>query len=187
MDFLELACRAHGFSVDRYTKMPPMDASYFLVFWDKDSVPASTFLPSNLITVSSLEGEEARSLLWPISLAKLDEILFSFFGQPKSEPSATTEENTVTLYHKEGRQILFADCLLTLSEYEMRLLERLCLAKGDVVRREELNRLLGAERGNIADVYVCHLRRKLEKISEKNHIQTVRGVGYRTELCWIEQ
>ena len=185
LEFLELACRMHGFCTERFGKMPPIDTNYFLIFWDADSVPMPPTPLPNLVTVSSSCVETGDMLDIPISLEKLEHLLYSF-SQKAVAPKPSSEDNTVKVYHREHRQIFFCDSLLTLSEYEMRLLERLCASRGEAVKREELNRLLGADDGNIADVYVHHLRKKLEKVCGRGHIQAVRGVGYRTDLSWME-
>ena len=73
-----------------------------------------------------------------------------------------------------------------LSDHEIKLLGRLCESSGESVSREELNRLLGADSGNIADVYICRLRRKLESGDGKRVIFTVRSAGYKiiTDMEW---
>ena len=55
-------------------------------------------------------------------------------------------------------------------------------AEKNPVRRETLMEILGAEKGNISDVYVCLLRKKLEQLCECHVILTVRGVGYSMAL-----
>ena len=185
LEFLELACRMHGFFVERFGKMPPIHTSYDLMIWDADSVHLPQVSVPNMVTLSSTAGEQDRMLTWPVSLAKIETLLFSF-SKSVGIADARVEDNTVRVYHRDMRQIAFSGSLLTLSDYEMRLLERLCTSSGEAVTREELNRLLGAENGHIADVYVHHLRRKLAKVCGKGHIQTVRGVGYRTDLIWTE-
>ncbi len=40
----------------------------------------------------------------------------------------------------------------------------------------------GEQETNAADVYICHLRRKLTELFGKNPIKTVRGVGYRLTI-----
>jgi len=60
--------------------------------------------------------------------------------------------------------------------------------RGQIVPKAALQEALGAatEGGvvttNILEVYVCHLREKLEKPLARRIIITVRGKGYRMEL-----
>ena len=66
---------------------------------------------------------------------------------------------------------------------EYRLLERLGEGSDNsVVPREEVMALFGAEKGNIADVYVSRLRKKLEDPSCPRIIETVRGKGYKIRV-----
>lgn len=69
---------------------------------------------------------------------------------------------------------------ILLSNYELKLLEYLCQRQNIVVSREELNTLLGATEGNIVDVYVCRLRKKLEEADPIRAILTVRSQGYKS-------
>ena len=72
---------------------------------------------------------------------------------------------------------------VSLTAREMALLEFLLRRKGDVVSKTEiLDHVWDYEfQGdhNIVEVYVRHLRNKLDRPFARNAIQTVRGVGYR--------
>ncbi len=70
------------------------------------------------------------------------------------------------------------DFSVSLSPAEWVILRRLCDDRGEAVSREELATLLGGG-GNSVEVYICHLRRKLEKPLGRRLISTVRGKGYR--------
>ena len=74
------------------------------------------------------------------------------------------------------------NCYLKLTPCEFLVLETLCDARGQIVPREKLAALLGADSGNLVDVYVCHLRRKLERPLNKKLIFSKRGLGYITTL-----
>ena len=49
---------------------------------------------------------------------------------------------------------------------------------GEPVERSELSLLFEGTQGNIADVHICHLRKKLETPFGIRLIETVRGKGY---------
>lgn len=70
-----------------------------------------------------------------------------------------------------------------LSPTEFRLLAALFGRPGEVVRRRDLIRAGWPEGAfvnqNTLDQYVARIRRKLEKVSTQERIETVRGVGYR--------
>jgi DNA-binding response OmpR family regulator len=57
--------------------------------------------------------------------------------------------------------------------------------RGEAVSREELSDCLATagkkSDSNKTEVYLCYLRRKLEKPTGRRWITTVRGVGYRLE------
>ena len=56
------------------------------------------------------------------------------------------------------------------------------MANGEIISRERIMGLLGADDGNISDVYICHLRKKLDEKLGRKLIITERGKGYRTNL-----
>ncbi len=66
---------------------------------------------------------------------------------------------------------------LTLTPAEAAILRRLHESRGSLVSREALSALLGGG-GNSVEVYICHLRAKIEKPLGRRMIRTVRGQGY---------
>jgi len=88
--------------------------------------------------------------------------------------------------HRINHQVFYEGREVTLTGKEFALLEYLMLRRGESVSRGELlTQVWKTEENkgtNIVDVYINYLRRKLESQegrSEKNLIQTVRGIGYR--------
>ena len=73
------------------------------------------------------------------------------------------------------------EILLTLKEYA--LLECFFLRPGEVCTREELSSRVwdfnALTLSNVLDVHMKNLRKKLSKMSNSAHFETVRGVGYR--------
>ncbi len=63
-----------------------------------------------------------------------------------------------------------------LSEKEFALFELLC--KSGTVSREEGAKVFGEQGGNIVDVYVHYLRKKLAKICDGETVKPRRGIGY---------
>lgn len=75
---------------------------------------------------------------------------------------------------------------VSLSLQEWRILCCLYQHKGAIVPRETLLDLMGSS-GNSVEVYICHLRKKLETPSGSRLILTVRGKGYRlTDVLFKE-
>jgi len=50
--------------------------------------------------------------------------------------------------------------------------------RGETVNRETIDMLLGADDSNMGDVYICHLRRKIDNKLGLKLIYTIRGKGY---------
>jgi two-component system, OmpR family, response regulator PhoP len=84
------------------------------------------------------------------------------------------------------RQAFVTENLLALTSFEYRILEYLMLHQNQTVSKEKLLLLLyGPEEerdGNVIEVLVGRLRRKLESASGINPITTVRGRGYLFEM-----
>ncbi len=78
----------------------------------------------------------------------------------------------------EDRVAVWGDQRIPLSENECKVLSLLCRKRGNAITREELHILLGTEDGNMGDVYICHLRRKIDNKLGLKLILTVRGKGY---------
>jgi two-component system response regulator PhoP len=87
------------------------------------------------------------------------------------------EVNTVT------RRVQVSGVRITLTAMEYRVLEYLALRRGAVVSKMELLEHLydynWDKFGNVIEVYISGLRRKLEGTAGKKLIQTVRGLGYK--------
>ncbi len=92
------------------------------------------------------------------------------------------KDSRYTIYLNEGkRQASLFNIKITLSDYEMRILKRLCQTPASTVSREELVSLFEKNiAGNMVDVYVCRLRKKLESATLEKVIYTIRGQGYLT-------
>lgn len=83
----------------------------------------------------------------------------------------------------DGKSAIVGNERISLSSNEWAILAALCKARevGKCVSREELGRVIGhgeGEGGNIVDVYVCHLRKKIEFPIGRRLIFTHRGEGY---------
>ncbi|MBQ9150619.1 MAG: winged helix-turn-helix transcriptional regulator [Clostridia bacterium] len=96
-----------------------------------------------------------------------------------AEPPPKTTE-TPPLTARDGI-ITVGEHTVTLTPAEWTVFTYLYDRQGEAVSRAELAALLGGG-GNSVDVYVCHLRTKIEKPLGRRMIWTVRGVGYRMEI-----
>ena len=79
---------------------------------------------------------------------------------------------------KESMTALYGEMKFPLSEYEYKTLSLLCEKRGEVVTREEIAKILDFDSGNMGDVYICHLRKKIDNNLGLKLITTVRGKGY---------
>lgn len=78
----------------------------------------------------------------------------------------------------ENKAALFGDTVIPLSDNEFEVLSALCKRRGQPVERQELDLLLGTPDSNMGDVYICHLRKKIDNHLGLKLIYTVRGKGY---------
>lgn len=90
-----------------------------------------------------------------------------------------TESKSMYLSVSEmDKSALWGEMRIPLSDNEYRVLSLLCDNRCNVVEREQISALLGADEGNMGDVYICHLRRKIDNKLGFKLIYTVRGKGY---------
>lgn len=81
-----------------------------------------------------------------------------------------------------GDDLKQGDTLVHLTPSEAAILRLLMARRGEAVSREELREALkGQGASNKLEVYLCFLRRKIERPLGLHMITTVRGVGYRLE------
>ncbi len=73
--------------------------------------------------------------------------------------------------------VVIGDRRILLTPAEWAIFSHLYAHRGEAVSRAVLDSLLGGG-GNSVEVYICHLRRKIEKPLGRRLIRTVRGVGY---------
>ena len=100
-------------------------------------------------------------------------------GKGERSPAIQTgplEVNTVT------RDVQVKGKRIVLTAMEYRVLEYLAMRRGALVSKEELLEHLydynWEKFGNVIEVYISGLRRKIESVAGEKLIQTVRGLGY---------
>lgn len=94
---------------------------------------------------------------------------------PEASQSSFELDRAESLVDIDGEKI-------HLSANEYAVLEKLYENQALPVSREELNETLSSSGGNMCDVYVCHLRSKLERDGNRKFIFTVRGKGYMLKI-----
>lgn len=189
--FFELEALSIGFTVSSFERMPAEHSSFDLIAVDAATVKQTAALQGERMllvgeeSTKDEEGSGVRRATYPMSISELRAIYEQVaYGEPAARREVATDESEerIFFYRELENTVGFLGRSIALSEYEARLLLRLCQSKGEAVSREELNLLLGASGGNIADVYICRLRKKLEEADGRRRIFTVRSKGYRIEL-----
>lgn len=187
--FFEIEAVSCGFLVDRFDRSPENISDYDLVIIDSDTVQ---IIPSAFSCVTvilsgknrSLDEEWSKdnsqySLKWPTDINKIREIFFSISASPEvSSPEPESHEDIIYYSEKSYGIVWYRNKKIVLSDAEMKLLTALCKANVKTVSRKDLNLLFEAEGGNIVDVYIHHLRKKLEDPFSSKLIYTVRSKGY---------
>ena len=121
-------------------------------------------------------------LQFPFLIKEFRKTILSGFSRSISNDSNGSEAiEKCFIADKKRHGVVFKNSYVSLSEYEFKLLELLCKNANSCTTREEINSLFDTDDGNIADVYICHLRNKLEIPFGIKIIYTVRKKGYMTD------
>ena len=184
--FFELEALNCGFEVSSFDKMPAELSCFDLLIVDTAITrqPPAVF-EGRIIFVTDEENstpDGAECLSYPIPVDTLRYVYEQMlYGERAVERTVIRDEkdDRIFFYRDHNDTVGYKGRSITLSDHERKILTRLCECSGEPVSREELNALLGASGGNIADVYVCRLRKKLEDIDGRRVIFTVRSKGYK--------
>ena len=109
--------------------------------------------------------------------------LLTVFGEKQKVGTYGKHRETIKRQHylnvdSNDFAALWGDTKISLSENEYKVLKELCEHRGEIVEREKIYDILGVTGGNMGDVYICHLRRKIDNKLGLKLIYTVRGKGY---------
>ncbi len=182
---LELEMITLGYSTTRY----PRGEGYRLWLIDLDTVDPTTHQGKLCIGYSRKDAKEADPngichavLHRPFPTDRLEELVTSLLSPEHTLTRAKSNKSAhARLIQIDGRFELDGEPLV-LTDAEKQVLQALYDHRGQAVCRTELCRLLGNESNDkLADVYICLLRRKLERPGVPRLLFTVRGVGYRLE------
>ncbi len=155
---------------------------------DRDSVKEAVRCTCPALNISKVQNEEQSGFLpWPTPINAIKERLLQLIeaSAVTYDAQKLTEQNETVLKIGE-RTFLINGVAVELSKHQTKLLLMLCRAEGEIVSREKIMAELGAVDGNISDVYVCHLRKKLEGQFGRRLIFTHRNKGYSTSLILRE-
>lgn len=180
-------CRLCGYETEIFLSSQSLKGSFVKYLWDIDTVTDVSKLSENCTIRMSSEKdftEDDRNIHIPPSLKKLRCLINS--SERTVNSNITEEPKDLILKDRKTRTISFGDKIATLSEYEFKVLEYLCQNRAKPVKREVLNKILDADSGNISDVYIYHLRKKLEDLCGNRMIKTVRSIGYSIDISLTE-
>ncbi len=168
-----------------------------MLLWDCDSAPAEDGVATAKACDCPLllfgrtapnpdpTAENTLFLRRPFALTDLEKALRKLSGEalpapytPPSPPKASTPAELLLAACDGTVQI--GDRTVPLTPAEWAIFKHLYDRRGEPIPRDTLASLLGGG-GNSVDVYICHLRTKIEKPLGRRMIHTVRGVGYRMD------
>ena len=188
--FFELEFSYRGFEVDSFSSLDNVGEENILSIIYVNTCAERQITNCRFVKVSPLLenviSHDSCSLTWPTSISDIDKLVRTIIlgdidnSYYKKIDSADT--NILELIDKNKRTVYFNGRLIKLTKFEFDILNELCRRSGETVKRERIMELLGATQGNISDVYIYHLRKKLEENYGRKLIFTERGVGYRTIL-----
>jgi len=181
--FFELEAKMQDIELCVFDRIPEDIFVFSTVVVDIDTIrqgvnadPRSMIYISGEISSSEL-FDGVNVLTWPLSIVEMRKI---FFEEKDIEQECVySGSKTITFCKGIDNVIKYSGKVIPLTEIEATVLKALCENKGEAVSRERLNLLLGAQDGNIVDVYICKLRKKLEDPEVSRVIYTVRGSGYK--------
>ena len=195
--FFELEAISFGFHADCIDNLLESNEKYDLIILDgrrSIELPDTIDCIVGIISTDSQKksqlpflraNPDCYDLLWPPSISEIRELFSIAYETEKNAIEIIDEgiERSNIIYYsdEEPYTVWYRGKKIVLTESEFRLLFCLCQAKGAAVTRETITDLFGATDGNIGDVYIHHLRKKLEEPFSIKIIHTLRSKGYRID------
>ncbi|MBO5937975.1 MAG: winged-helix domain-containing protein [Clostridia bacterium] len=182
--FFELEATACGCPV-RVFSAPPEELSEFdLVVLDLAAGYCFSQSDTCRIVAVSADGKKPDQHRfddvweWPISIETVREA-YEGTTSVKEETVASSESNpTIYFLPEQENTVVYRNQTIALTSSECLVLKLLADRFGEPISRTEISALFEGTQGNLADVHICHLRKKLEAPFGVRLIETVRGQGY---------
>ena len=131
--------------------------------------------------------DKCIKLSWPILADDIHKIYEDYKNQTRSLNKKDITEvddhsDVIVFYKNSPNTVRYGQRNVSLSQNEVKMLTLLCENVGNMVSKEDLKRALGSKdeaNGNLTEVYIYKLRKKLEASFGKRLIFTVRSYGYK--------
>ena len=178
LDFFRLEGESCYCTVSIMSILPLSLSEYDVIILDDDGSFDKKTLSDNVYRIIPDSEEQGNNTIyWPVSVFKVREI---FEGYVAENPTHTKSVSDSVIYLRDGKvkSVIYKNTIIELTESEWKVLLLLARSQGEAVSREALRELFDVSCGNITDVYICHLRQKLEEPFGEKIIRTVRGKGY---------
>lgn len=182
-DFFKFEALNFNFSVDCFEKIERSHcdlSSYDLAIIDKDTVKQ---MPLNTAKKEITVSRELNNsdILYPISINELRQIYIELLLNENINITTEIENKDLKIYFykTEKNKVSLNGRKYILSDTEYKILNLLCQNSQNIVSREKMQELFENDKSNIADVYICKLRKKLEEPLGQRIIFTVRERGYK--------
>ena len=182
-----------GYSPKILKEMPTSSDAELIIFdatTIEFSAPAKTFLnlsSSKKIAILNNDTERLsarfdQAFTFPFSLSAFRGALLDIISkEDHAITNADTSNKKCFVCDPDKMGVYFGESYIPLSVYEFKLLSLLCENSGKCVSKNDILSLFEESSSNIAEVYICHLRNKLEIPFGTKVIYTVRGKGYMTD------
>ena len=173
---LALEAERAGFSY-KISLRPLSDARVFAV--DSEKCDKDAFSPLNTIVIGEAEGFLYK-LSNPFLLSELRGTLFELLSPKAHSKSVATAKKgksaSIEIDRGTSSAVVYGE-RVSLSPTEFALFDALVSHRGSMLSYEEAAEIIGGESSNKVNVYICFLRKKLEKDGKKI-IYSIRGKGF---------
>lgn len=115
---------------------------------------------------------------WPVSIQTVREAYEGTVSTRESFDNDSSSKNTIYFLSDKTYTVVYLNQTISLTQSEWLVLDLLAKAGGQMVDRAAISDLFAGTKANLADVHICHLRKKLEAPFGIRLIETVRGNGY---------
>ena len=182
--FFELEAMACGCSV-RVFSSPPQELLEF-DFVVLDLAAGYCFLENSSCQSAAVCAKGKKAELncfdyvweWPVSVQTVREAYEDTICVKVPVTTEFAQNNTIYFLTEPTNTVVYRNQTIALTQSEWRILQLISKSPEQSVSREEISALFEDVKGNLPQVHICHLRKKLEEPFGIRLIETVRGKGY---------